>query len=198
MEILIDERCACLDKSECVKRKFEINDIFSEITNYNYYVCNDLIRLKLHEITMENCYQNYRYYLGDVICELLSKYKKIYQPIKFKVFNNVTKAKDIFINFNFIERPYVLRSITLGDALELYKENYLYSDGLYTILDAITDFYNNNTNNLSIHFSKSKIIGGDKFKKLLKQVKESFTKEEKEISLNNLMIFTLETKLKTK
>lgn len=198
MESIIDERCACLDKTECVKRKFQVNDIFSN-SWYNYYVCNDLVRLKLHEITMEHSYENYRYFLGDVVCNLLSKYKKVYEPHRYKYHNNkITKAKDIFINFTFMERPYVFRSITLGDALELYKETLLFSDGLYAILDGITDFYNNNTNNLSVHFSRSKIIGGDKFKRLLKQVKEAFTKEEKEIALNNLMIFTLETKLKNK
>lgn len=121
--------------SDCLHRYFDIHDL--ENNHYRLIVCNEYLRLKVREDHFKNNWHRYeRCYIGVVEDILLDVY-----PYNYKL-KDISSNINPILRYAICERPYIIRSIDLFNALNivLYKSdgsNYRLREIIYRELSKI-------------------------------------------------------------
>lgn len=189
-DIIYHNECCCLFASnvkddECNKRYFQIRDWKTNETKM-LFVCNEYIRCKLNEKRIENNEPFLRQYdIDDVIKNIISKYCDFggyYKP------SNDLIDETIWINV--CERPYLNKSITVKEGIEAYIDSGFFLPHIFHQLKKIILRY---MKEITYKKYKTKYV---KVKSLLHKIDNIYSREEREILMNEMLVEILDTENK--
>lgn len=127
-ETIIHNECACLECYEpthpnCLKRRYNLYDYTTD-TYIEFYVCNELVRLKYHNRKLnpryDDCYYGKRY--EDVVKDIIKEYIKLTGRGGYHDGDNRNDLLDRRVWINVCDRPFLGANLTLKEACLLYME----------------------------------------------------------------------------
>jgi len=140
----IDE-CCCL-WGDCRKRHLIINDVFNN-QEVKIIVCNEFLRLKIHEINYRNNresdYMKYRWHaesvFAEIFCDIIpTKYKSgvinlqgnvdnyadlTWRSRRNRKFSESNLKEQNTISYDFCERPHIKGILSVYDGLKILREH---------------------------------------------------------------------------
>jgi len=183
--------CSCLfaqnvEDEKCLKRFYHLYN-YEKNCFVKLFICNETIRLKLNGLRDGRC-NTYlsRYDVDKVLISIFKDYVPIHN------FNWSVEGNDLLdrnISITICDRPYVITSLKLTEAIELYLDN-----GSRELFSDITNVILEYMKNLTYKKYKTKY---ESIRKKLKKIKHSYG-TERDIFMNEVFIEILQTQCKLK
>jgi hypothetical protein len=174
-------KCECLSGGDiqlhkCLKRYYRV---FDPIKGEHIYLvfCNDYLKLTIHNSVSPNC--DIRYEISNLIC------KELNLPI-----HNRWNKKGINVLMRICDRPFVYWSTSLKTAIDYYLQNR--SQPIFNVIkNEVLSWAEKNERYKNHNKTATEI------KRILNKLRWTYDKNELEILANELMLFILQTLIKS-